>query len=141
MFKKKQIKLDVEDEVEELTHSVGDDSATMQEAEGQLAIDVYQTPEEIVVESTIAGVKGDDIDVDVTSERVTIRGERNKETTVADGDYFYQECFWVKFSRSVILPQEIDPDKAHSVLKNGVLTVTLPKLHRDRARKVKVKEA
>ena len=102
---------------------------------------MYQTPDEIVVESTIAGIKGDDIDVDVTSERVTTRGERSKEVTVADGDYFYQECFWGKFSRSVILPQEIDPDKAHSVLKNGVLTVTLPKLHRDRARKVKVKEA
>ena len=68
MFKKKHVKLDVEDEVEELTHSVGDDSATMQEAEGQLAIDVYQTPEEIVVESTIAGVKGDDIEKCVFDE-------------------------------------------------------------------------
>ena len=141
MFKKKVVKFDVEDEEVEVTHSVGDESPTVQEAEGQLAIDVYQTPDEIVVESTIAGVRGDDIDVDVTSERVTIRGERNKETAVADGDYFYQECFWGRFSRSVILPQEIDPDKAHSVLKNGVLTITRPKFHRDRARKVKVKEA
>jgi len=111
------------------------------ERDGQLAIDVYQTPDEIIVESTIAGVKGGDIDVDVTSERVTIRGERGKEITVADGDYFYQECFWGSFSRSVILPQEIDPDKAHSTIKNGVLTVHLPKLHRDRARKVEVRES
>lgn len=141
MFKKKSVKLDVDEGEEELTHSVGDESIVTQEAEGQLAIDVYQTPDEIVVESTIAGVKGDDIDVDVTSERVTIRGERSKETTTAEGDYYYQECFWGKFSRSVILPQEIDPDKATSALKNGVLTIHLPKLHRDRARKVKVKEA
>lgn len=140
MFKKKQVKFEVDEGEEELTHSIGDESITAQETEGQLAIDVYQTPDEIVVESTIAGVKAADIDIDVTSERVTIRGERNKETTITDGDYYYQECFWGKFSRSVILPQEIDPDKAHSVLKNGVLTVTLPKLHRDRARKVKVKE-
>jgi len=141
VFKKKKVQLDVDEEGEELVHSVGEEDIVMQEAEGQLAIDVYQTPDEIVVESTIAGVKGDDIDIDVTSERVTIRGERSKEVAVADGDYFYQECFWGKFSRSVILPQEIDPDKARSALKNGVLTVHLPKLHRDRARKVKVKES
>ena len=141
MFKKKHLKLDVDDSGEELTHTVGDENITMQEAEGQLAIDVYQTPDEIIVESTIAGVKGDDIDVDVTSERVTIRGERHREGVIAGGDYYYQECFWGKFSRSVILPQEIDPDRATSILKNGVLTIRLPKLHRDKSRKVKVKES
>jgi len=104
VFKKKKVKLDVDEVEEELTHSVGDEDIAAQEAEGQLAIDVYQTTDEIVVESTIAGVKGADIDVDVTSERVTIRGERRKETAVPDGDYYYQECFWGKFSRSVILP-------------------------------------
>jgi len=141
VFKKKSVKLHIDEGEEEFTHSVGDESVIVSEAEGQLAIDVYQTPDEIIVESTIAGVKGGDIDVDVTSERVTIRGERGKEITVADGDYFYQECFWGSFSRSVILPQEIDPDKAHSTIKNGVLTVHLPKLHRDRARKVEVRES
>jgi len=141
VFKKKSIKLHIDEGEEDFTHSVGDEDIVVQEAEGQLAIDVYQTPDMIIVESTIAGVKGGDIDVDVTSERVTIRGERGREVTVADGDYFYQECFWGKFSRSVILPQEIDPDKAHSTIKNGVLTVSLPKLHRDRARKVEVRES
>ena len=141
MFKKKHIELEVDNSGEELTHTVGDESITMQEAEGQLAIDVYQTPDEIIVESTIAGVKGDDIDVDVTSERVTISGERRKEEVISTGDYYYQECFWGKFSRSVILPQEIDPDEATSILKNGVLTIRLPKLHRDKSRKVKVRES
>ena len=141
MFKKKHIELEIDNSGEELTHTVGDESITMQEAEGQLAIDVYQTPDEIIVESTIAGVKGDDIDVDVTSERVTIRGERRKEEVISTGDYYYQECFWGKFSRSVILPQEIDPDEATSILKNGVLTIRLPKLHRDKSRKVKVRES
>ena len=141
MFRKKSVKLEVDDRDEDITHTVGDQSIVAQEAEGQLAIDVYQTPDEIVVESTIAGVKGDDIDVDVTSERVTIRGERSREEVIQDGDYYYQECFWGKFSRSVILPQEIDPDEATSVLKNGVLTIRLPKLHRDKSRKVKVKES
>lgn len=109
--------------------------------EGQLTIDVYQTEEEILVESTIAGVEPKDIDIDVTSDSVTIRGERQRNTEISEMDYFYQECFWGKFSRSVILPQEVDPDKAYSELKNGVLTVHLPKIHKDKARKVPVKRS
>ena len=109
------------------------------DSEGQLSVDVYQTPDEIVVESTVAGVKPDEIDIDVTSEAVTIRGERHREHDIEEKDYFYQECFWGKFSRSIILPQEVDPDKAHSSLKNGVLVIKLPKVHRDRAKKIKIK--
>lgn len=112
-----------------------------EEMEGQLTVDVYQTPDEIIVESTIAGVDPDEIDVDATSESVTIRGERKKEQKIDETDYFYQECFWGKFSRSIILPQEIDPDKTHSVIKNGILTIHLPKIHRDKIRKIKVKTA
>ena len=110
----------------------------MGDMEGQLTIDVYQTDDEIIVESAIAGVDPKDIDIDATSESVTIRGERKKSNEISDQDYFYQECFWGRFSRSVILPQEVDPDKASSVLKNGVLKVHLPKIHKDVARKISV---
>ena len=110
-----------------------------EEMEGQLTVDVYQTPDEIIVESTIAGVNADEIDLDVTSEMVTIRGERKREIKVEEGDYFYQECFWGRFSRSIILPQEIDPDKTHSVVKRGILTIHLPKLNRSKGKKIKVK--
>lgn len=137
MFKKKKLELEEIGGEEAIPHTFGEDIAA--EAEGQLAIDVYQTPDDIIVESTIAGVQGDDIDIDVTSEKVTIRGNRKKENKVSIGDYYYQECFWGKFSRSIILPEEIDPDKAHSSLNNGVLTITLPKVKRDVARKIKVK--
>lgn len=109
-----------------------------EEMEGQLTVDVYQTPDEIIVESTIAGVNADEINVNVTSEMVTIRGERKKENKVEDSDYFYQECFWGKFSRSIILPQEIDPDKAHSTVKKGILTIHLPKLNRSKGKNIKV---
>ncbi len=109
--------------------------------EGQLTIDVYQTEEEIIVESTIAGVEPDDIEIDATSDSVTIRGERQKSMNVMEADYFYQECFWGRFSRSVILPQEIDPDKAYSNLKNGVLVVHLPKINKDRTRKISVRKS
>jgi len=115
------------------------DGSFASEVEGQLTIDVYQTPDEIVVQSTVAGVDPADVEIDATSESLTIRGERQRSQTVSDSDYYYQECFWGKFSREVILPQEIDPDRAHSTLKNGVLTVHLPKIHKDRTRKILVK--
>ena len=70
MFKKKRLELEELGEEEAVTHNFGEDISA--EAEGQLAIDVYQTPDEIIVESTIAGVQGEDIDIDVTSEKVTI---------------------------------------------------------------------
>jgi len=110
----------------------------MDEGEGQLTIDVYQTPEEIVVESTIAGVNPENLDVDISPESVTIRGKREKEKKISDEDYFYQECYWGKFSRSVILPQEIDPDESVATLKNGVLTVRMPKINRHKSKKLKV---
>ncbi len=107
--------------------------------EGQLAIDVYQTPDAIIVESPIAGVQPDDIDVAITSESVTIRGKRARERHVREEDYVYQECYWGKFSRSVSLPHEVDADKAEASIKNGVLTVMIPKLNRSRSKKLKVR--
>lgn len=111
----------------------------MEEDEGQLTIDVYQTPEEIIVESPIAGVNPEDLDISITNESITVRGKRNKERKVAEEDYFYQECYWGKFSRSVILPQEVDAERAEATIKNGVLTIRLPKLNRQKSRKLKVK--
>lgn len=109
------------------------------ESEGQLAIDVYQTPSEIIVESTVAGVRPDELDVDITNESVTIRGERKREEKVVDENYLYQECYWGRFSRSIILPQDIDPDKAQAEFKNGILRVRLPKIDRTRSKKLKIK--
>ncbi len=109
------------------------------EPEGQLTLDVYQTPDEIVVESAIAGVKPEDIDIDVSADSITIRGERRKEHKAKTEDYFYQECYWGRFSRSVILPQEVDPESASVNFKNGVLSVRLPKVNRKKSRKLKVR--
>ncbi len=109
------------------------------ESEGQLTIDVYQTPSDIVVESAIAGVNPDDIDIDVTNDSITIKGSRHRDKEVKDEDYFYQECYWGRFSRSVILPQEVDPESADVKFKNGILTVRLPKLIKQKSKKLKVK--
>ncbi len=115
------------------------DLGELLDEDGQLAIDVYQTPEEIVIESAIAGVKPEDLDIDITPDSITVRGKRLKERKVADEDYFYQECYWGRFSRSVILPQEVDSEKADASLKNGVLIVRLPKLDRQKSKKLKIK--
>lgn len=110
----------------------------IEEAEGQLAIDVYQTPEAIIIESPIAGVSPDELDIAITNESVTIKGKRTRQEGVQRDDYIYQECYWGKFSRSVILPQEIDAEKADASIKNGVLTINLPKLTRTKAKKLRV---
>ena len=109
------------------------------ENEGQLTLDVYQTPTEILVESPIAGVAPEDLDISITSETVTIKGKREREHHVRSEDYVYQECYWGRFSRSVVLPQEVDADRAEASIKNGVLTIRLPKLNRSKSKKLKVK--
>mgnify|MGYP001596635820 FL=1 len=111
----------------------------MEEAEGQLTVDVYQTPSELVIQSTVAGIMPDDLDIAITNESVIIRGKREKNEKVKDEDYFYQECYWGKFARTVILPQEVDAENATAGMKNGVLTIHLPKLDREKTKKLKVK--
>jgi len=109
-----------------------------EDEEGQLTVDVYQTDDEIVIKSTIAGVTADDIDVSITNEMVTIKGNRKHEEKVKESDYYYQELYWGSFSRSIILPEEIDADSAKASMKNGVLTLRLPKLSKNRTKKVRV---
>ena len=109
-----------------------------EDEEGQLTVDVYQTDDEIVIKSTIAGVTADDIDVSITNEMVTIKGNRKHEEKIKESDYYYQELYWGSFSRSIILPEEIDADNAKASMKNGVLTLRLPKLSKNKIKKVKV---
>lgn len=110
-----------------------------EEVEGQLTVDVYQNEDWIVVQSTIAGVDSENLEINITNESVTIHGKREKIEKIDEKDYFYQECFWGRFSRSIILPQEVDPEKSTASLKNGVLTIRMPKLNRKKAKKLKVK--
>lgn len=110
-----------------------------EEAEGQLTIDVYQTDADILIKSTIAGVKPEDIDVSITNDMVTIRGAREKDERVKAEDYYYQECYWGSFSRSVILPVDVVAEKAEAAIKNGILTIKLPKAERIRTKKIQVK--
>ena len=116
-----------------------DDIEIFDGPEGQLTIDVYQTPVSIIVESAVAGVEPENIDIEITPDSVAIKGRRTKKERVDEKDYLYSECFWGRFSRSIILPQEIDAEKAHASLKNGILKVVLPKVNRQKAKKLKVR--
>jgi len=92
-----------------------------------------------VIKSAVAGVKPEDIDISIVNDMVTIKGKREQEETIKEDDYFYQECYWGRFSRSVILPSEIDSDRVSANLKNGILTVRMPKLDKAKIKKVKIK--
>jgi len=111
----------------------------MAESEGQLTIDVYQTPNEIVIMSTIAGVSPEDIDITMANDMITIKGNRKKSEEVTEEDYYYQECYWGPFSRSVILPIDIEVDQAQASMKNGILTIRLPKIEKVKAKKIRIK--
>ncbi len=108
--------------------------------EGQLTIDVYQTQNDIVIKSTIAGVKSEDIDIEIANDTITIKGIREKDDSVSQEDYYYQELYWGPFSRSVILPLDVDADKARASIKNGILTIKLPKLEKLKTKTIKIKE-
>ncbi|MDD4902345.1 MAG: Hsp20/alpha crystallin family protein [Patescibacteria group bacterium] len=107
--------------------------------EGQLSIDVYETEKNIIIKSTIAGVKPDDLDITIDNDMLTIRGKRHDEAEKEGRDYLYQECYWGSFSRSVILPVEVDAKKIDASLENGVLTITLKKVKKAGKVGVKVK--
>jgi HSP20 family protein len=111
-----------------------------EEAEdGQLAIDVYQDDDYIVIKSIVGGVRPEDLDLTVTSDMVTIKGSRTKNEEVAEDNYYYQECFWGSFSRSVILPCDIKTEQVEASMKNGILTIKMPKVEKNSSTKIEVK--
>lgn len=114
-------------------------SQQQDESEGQLTIDVYQTDNDIVIKSTIAGVKPEDLDVSINNDMITIRGERKQDEQISTDNYYYQECYWGGFSRSVILPVDVLPEKIEASMKNGILTIRLPKAATDRTKKIQVR--
>lgn len=116
------------------THPVQDEPM-----EAQLTVDVYQNENEIIISALVAGVRPDDLDVAITRDMVTISGKRVEQKEVNDDDYVYRELYWGAFSRSIVLPAEVDVDAAEASEKHGLLTIKLPKLNKDRQTKLKVR--
>lgn len=107
--------------------------------EGQLPVDVYQTPNEIVVRTFVAGVRPDEINLSLSRDMVVIEGAREEREQTPDQDYFIRELFWGSFSRTILLPVEVDVDNASASSKDGLLTLVLPKLDKSRQTKLKVR--
>jgi len=110
------------------------------EEEGELAVDLYETPTELVLEAVIGGVKINDLDISITNDMITIKGKRTKEDDEEIEKVYYNECFWGSFSRALILPKEINADKVKATLKNGLLIVRLPKLEKTKEKIIKISE-
>lgn len=107
--------------------------------EGQLTVDVYETPSDIIIQTMVAGVRPDDLDIAITRETVTIKGKREAPRGVGTSDYCYRELYWGSFSRTIELPQEIETEGAEAIERYGMLTIRLPKIDKNRQQKLKIK--
>lgn len=134
------VKLD-EEAVEETERPSRNNILEESEEEGELSVDVYQTPDEIVIKTMVAGVRPDDLDVNITRDMVTIKGKREETTDVHNHDYFHKELYWGSFSRTVMLPEEIDVEEAEAVERHGLLIIKLPKVDKSKQNKLRVKSA
>ena len=111
------------------------------EEEGELAVDVFQTNNEIIIQAMIAGVKPEDLNIAITREMVTIKGRRDKGYRVNEEDCFQKELYWGAFSRTILLPAEIETDEAEAIEKYGLLIIRLPKIDKNKTQHLKVKSA
>lgn len=109
------------------------------DSEGELTVDVYQTDKEIVIQSAIAGVEPEDLDISIEKDMVTIKGKREKQFEEKEKNYFYQECYWGRFSRKIILPAEVNSSKISASMKNGILCIRIPKIEGKKKTKISVK--
>lgn len=130
-----------EEEIQE-TESQGEARGSLledTEEEGQLTVDVYQTTSEIVIKTMVAGVRPEDLDINITRDMVTIKGKREAAKEVDDQDYFHRELYWGSFSRTVMLPEEIEVEEAEAVERHGLLVIKLPKIDKAKQNKLRVK--
>ncbi len=119
--------------------STRDEKWAADEPQGELAVDIYQTPDAIVIKALVAGVQPTSIDISLRREMLTISGMREDEREVEEDNYFQRELYWGSFSRTVLLPEEVDVDMAEASEKHGILMIRLPKINKKRQTKLKVR--
>ncbi len=120
-----------------LTQSVADDELD-QPMTGQLAVDVYETKDKLVVKARTAGINKDDLDVSLSDNTLSVRGTLSAGHEEGAENYFLQECYWGEFSRSIVLPVAVQEDNIEAVLKDGVLTISFTKVQQDTVKKIPV---
>lgn len=105
---------------------------------GQLAVDVYETREKLVVKARTAGVNKHDLDVSISDNQLTIRGTLSAGNDDGVENYFLQECYWGEFSRTIALPVPVKEEEIEAMLKDGVLTISFGKVKQDTIKKIQV---
>ncbi len=105
---------------------------------GQLAVDVYETKEKLVVKGRVAGVNKNELDVSISDNTLTVKGTLSAGSENDVENYFLQECYWGEFSRSIVLPVPVKEDEIEAVLKDGVLTISFAKQKQDTIKKIQV---
>lgn len=108
-------------------------------AEGQLPVDVHQTASDLIIRAFVAGVRPDELSISIARDKVEIEGSRMEREQTAGPDYFTRELFWGSFSRTIMLPQEVDVEASSASAKDGLLTIILPKLDKAKQTKLRVK--
>ena len=118
-----------------------DKSAWMEEEtnEAELAVDVYQTPTDIIIQTMVAGVKPEDLELNIARDVISIHGKREDNRSVDEENYFTKELYWGKFSRTISLPLEVEPEEAEATEKYGLLTIRLQKVDKGKTNNVKVR--
>ncbi len=124
---------------EEVTKDKKNNWLEAENEEAELAVDVYQTPRDIVIQTMIAGVKPEDMELEIARDVIVIRGKREVEQNIDDDNYFINELYWGKFSRTISLPQEVEPEFVEATEKHGLLTIKIQKVDKEKKSRVKVK--
>jgi len=122
------------------TNANNENNWPISEEEGELAIDLFETKDELVFQAAIGGVKASDLDISIANDMITIKGKRDQSEEEKIEEIYYQECFWGPFSRAIILPQEINADKAKATIKNGLLSIRLPKILKTKKKTLEIEE-
>ncbi len=124
------------DEYQALPQTITEEASN---AEGELAVDVYQTNDMIMVRAMVAGVSLEDLSVSITREMIIIKGKREEPRGSITENYVCQELYWGNFSRTILLPVEIETEEAEATEKHGLLTIKLPKIDKGRTQVVKIR--
>ncbi|MGH7193813.1 MAG: Hsp20/alpha crystallin family protein [Candidatus Saccharimonadales bacterium] len=120
------------------TPAVEDEWDEDESVPGQLAVDVYETKQKLVVKARTAGVNKNDLDVSISDNQLTVRGTLSSGSEEGVENYFLQECYWGEFSRTIALPVPVKEEEIEAVLKDGVLTISFTKVQQDTVKKIQV---
>ncbi len=101
-------------------------------------VDVYETEKHIIIQAPLAGVKHENLDITTEKDIVVIKGERKRPSQEEIKSFYTNECFFGNFQREVILPEETDPSRIEARMEEGILTIRVPKIEREKKRKIEV---